>query len=156
MGRYLLLRLADAVPTILLVLTLVFIAMRILPGDPAIAALGDMATPEQLQIFREKMGLNAPLWLQYINFVWGVLTLDFGTSFMNNQSVLRLIGYNLPYTIELTVVAMFLGVGVGIPLGVLAATHRNKSADSAVRGFSLLGYAVPDFYLGALLLITSR
>jgi len=154
MARYLLLRLADAVPTILLVLTLVFIAMRILPGDPAIAALGDMATPEQLQIFREKMGLNAPLWLQYINFVWGVLTLDFGTSFMNNQSVLRLISYNLPYTIELTIVAMILGVGAGIPLGVLAATHRNKSADSAVRGFSLLGYAVPDFYLGALLLIT--
>ncbi len=154
MARYLLLRLADAVPTILLVLTLVFIAMRILPGDPAIAALGDMATPEQLELFREKMGLNAPLWLQYINFVWGMLTLDFGRSLMNNQSVLALIAYNLPYTIELTIVAMILGVGFGIPLGVLAATHRNKAADNAVRGFSLLGYAVPDFYLGALLLIT--
>ncbi|WP_037086903.1 ABC transporter permease [Neorhizobium vignae] len=154
MARYLLLRLADAIPTVLLVLTLVFIAMRILPGDPAIAALGDMATPEQLEIFRERMGLNAPLWLQYINFVWGMLTLDFGTSLMNNQSVLRLIAYNLPYTIELTIVAMIMGVGVGIPLGVLAATHRNKAADNAVRGFSLLGYAVPDFYLGALLLIT--
>jgi len=154
MARYLLLRLADAVPTVLLVLTLVFIAMRILPGDPAIAALGDMATPEQLELFREKMGLNVPLWQQYINFVWGMLTLDFGTSLMNNQSVLRLIAYNLPYTIELTIVAVIMGVGVGIPLGVLAATHRNKAADSAVRGFSLLGYAVPDFYLGALLLIT--
>lgn len=154
MARYLLLRLADAVPTILLVLTLVFIAMRILPGDPAIAALGDMATPEQLELFRERMGLNVPLWQQYINFVWGMLTLDFGTSLMNNQSVLRLIAYNLPYTIELTIVAVIMGVGVGIPLGVVAATHRNKAADSAVRGFSLLGYAVPDFYLGALLLIT--
>lgn len=154
MARYLLLRLADAVPTVLLVLTLVFIAMRILPGDPAIAALGDMATPEQLELFRERMGLNAPLWQQYINFIWGMLTLDFGTSLMNNQSVLRLITYNLPYTIELTIVAMILGVGAGIPLGVLAATHRNKTADGAVRAFSLLGYAVPDFYLGALLLIT--
>jgi peptide/nickel transport system permease protein len=153
MTRYLVLRLADAVPTVLLVLTLVFIAMRILPGDPAIAALGDMATPEQLELFREKVGLNAPLWLQYINFVWGMLTLNFGTSFMNNQSVLGLIAYNLPYTIELTIVAMILGVGAGIPLGVLAATHRNKPADSAVRGFSLVGYAIPDFYLGALLLI---
>ncbi|MCQ1853339.1 ABC transporter permease [Neorhizobium galegae] len=135
-------------------LTLVFIAMRILPGDPAIAALGDMATPEQLEIFRERMGLNAPLWMQYFSFLWGMLTLDFGTSLMNNQSVLRLIAYNLPYTIELTIVAMIMGVGVGIPLGVLAATHRNKAPDAAVRGFSLLGYAVPDFYLGALLLIT--
>jgi peptide/nickel transport system permease protein len=154
MARYLLLRLADAIPTVLLVLTLVFIAMRILPGDPAIAALGDMATPEQLELFRERMGLNAPLWMQYFSFLWGMLTLDFGTSLMNNQSVLRLIAYNLPYTIELTIVAMIMGVGVGIPLGVLAATHRNKAPDAAVRGFSLLGYAVPDFYLGALLLIT--
>ena len=154
MARYFLLRLADAVPTVWLGLTLVFIAMRILPGDPAIAALGDMATAEQLALFRERMGLNAPLWQQYIHFIWGMLTLDFGSSLMNNQPVLGLIAYNLPYTIELTIVAMILGIGVGIPLGVLAASHRNKAADSAVRGFSLLGYAVPDFYLGALLLIT--
>lgn len=154
MGKYLLLRLADAIPTVFLVLLLVFIAMRILPGDPAIAALGDMATAEQLQLFREKMGLDAPLWLQFINFVWGVLTLNLGTSMMSNQSVVGLILYNLPYTIELTIVAMIMGVTAGVPLGVLAATHRNKLPDSGVRLFSLIGYAIPDFYLGALLLIT--
>jgi peptide/nickel transport system permease protein len=154
MARYLLLRLADAVPTVFLVLLLVFIAMRILPGDPAIAALGDMATTEQLQLFRERMGLNDPLWLQFINFVKGVLTLDFGTSMMSNQKVLGLILYNLPYTIELTVVAMLIGILLGVPLGVFAATHRNKAPDSGVRAFSLIGYAIPDFYLGALLLIT--
>lgn len=154
MARYLLLRLADAVPTVFLVLLLVFIAMRILPGDPAIAALGDMATTEQLQLFRERMGLNDPLWLQFINFVKGVLTLDFGTSMMSNQSVLGLILYNLPYTIELTIVAMLIGILLGVPLGVIAATNRNKAPDSGVRAFSLIGYAIPDFYLGALLLIT--
>lgn len=154
MARYLLLRLADAVPTVFLVLLLVFIAMRILPGDPAIAALGDMATTEQLQLFREKMGLNDPLWLQFINFVKGVLTLDLGTSMMSNKSVVGLILYNLPYTIELTIVAMLMGLAAGVPLGVLAATHRNKLPDSGVRVFSLIGYAIPDFYLGALLLIT--
>lgn len=154
MTRYLLLRLADAIPTILLVLTLVFIAMRILPGDPAIAALGDNATAEQLQLFRERMGLNAPLWQQYINFVIGTLSLDFGRSAMTDQPVLGLIIYNLPYTIELTIVAMIMGVVVGVPFGVWAATHRNGLPDSAMRGFSLFGYAVPDFYLGALLLIT--
>jgi len=152
--RYLLLRLADAIPTILLVLTLVFIAMRILPGDPAIAALGDNATAEQLQLFRERMGLNAPLWQQYINFVIGTLRLDFGRSAMTDQPVLGLIVYNLPYTIELTLVAMIMGVAVGVPFGVWAATHRNGLPDSAMRGFSLFGYAIPDFYLGALLLIT--
>ncbi len=154
MGKYLVLRLLDAIPTIFLVLLLVFIAMRILPGDPAIAALGDMATTEQLQIFREKMGLNAPLWMQFFNFVWGVLTLNMGSSMMSNQPVIGLILYNLPYTIELTIVAMVMGTVVGVPLGVLAATHRNKLPDSGVRVFSLIGYAVPDFYLGALLLIT--
>jgi peptide/nickel transport system permease protein len=153
MGKYFLLRLADAVPTIWLVLTLVFIAMRILPGDPAVAALGDMALPEQLAEFREKMGLNVPLWHQYLNFLGGVLTFDFGQSYMNGASVLGLIARNLPYTIELTLVALVMGVAAGVPLGVLAATNRNKLPDSGVRVFSLIGYAIPDFYLGALLLI---
>lgn len=154
MARFLMWRLLDAVPTILLVLTLVFVCMRILPGDPALAALGDNALPDQLAAFREKMGLNVPLWQQYLNFLGGVLTLDFGRSLMNNTSVLQLLAYNLPYTIELTIAAMVMGVVAGIPLGVLAATHRNRAADAGVRVFSLIGYAIPDFYLGALLLIT--
>lgn len=154
MARYLLLRLADAIPTILLVLTLVFIAMRILPGDPALAALGDAALPEQLAEFRERMGLNVPLWQQYFNFLGGVLTLDFGRSLLSNTPVLTLIAQNLPYTIELTVVAMIMGITAGIPLGVIAATNRNKLPDGGVRVFSLIGYAIPDFFLGAILLIT--
>ena len=154
MARYFLLRLLDAIPTVLLVLTLVFIAMRILPGDPALVALGDLATPEQLEIFRERMGLNVPLWQQYFNFVVSALQLDFGRSLMTNQPVLSLIAYNLPYTIELTVVSVFMGLIVGVPLGVMAATQRNKLPDAGVRLFSLIGYAIPDFYLGALLLIT--
>jgi ABC-type dipeptide/oligopeptide/nickel transport system permease component len=153
MIRYLLMRLLDAIPTVLLVLTLVFIAMRILPGDPAIAALGDMATADQLAAFRDKMGLNAPLWLQYIHFVINACTLDFGTSFMTKQSVAGLIAYNLPYTIELTLVAIVMGIAVGVPFGVWAATHRNGGPDTSMRVFSLFGYAIPDFYLGALLLI---
>jgi ABC-type dipeptide/oligopeptide/nickel transport system permease component len=154
MAKYLIFRLLDAIPTVFLVLLLVFIAMRILPGDPAIAALGDMATTEQLQMFRERMGLNDPLWLQFVTFVKGVLTLDLDTSMMSNQPVTALIAYNLPYTIELTIVAVLMGTLAGVPLGVWAATNRNKWPDATVRGLSLIGYAVPDFYLGALLLIT--
>jgi peptide/nickel transport system permease protein len=153
MARFLAWRLADAIPTVLLVLTLVFVAMRILPGDPALAALGDNALPEQLVALREKMGLNLPLWQQYVNFLVGVLTLDFGRSLINNTPVLQLLAHHLPYTIELTLVAMVMGIVAGIPLGVLAATHRNKLPDAGVRLFSLIGYAIPDFYLGALLLI---
>ena len=153
MAKYVLVRLADAVPTVFLVLTLVFIAMRILPGDPALAALGDGALPEQLAMFRERMGLNEPLWLQYLNFLKGVLMLDFGTSLITDMPVIQLIKNNIVHTIELTVVAVAMGLILGIPLGVIAATNRNKSPDSAMRVYSLIGYAIPDFYLGAILLI---
>lgn len=153
MGQFLLRRLFDAVPTVLLVLTLVFGAMRILPGDPALAALGDNALPEQLAAFREQFGLNMPLWRQYLDFLAGVLTFDLGRSLLHNQPVVSLLAHALPFTIELTIVATLIGVAIGVPLGVLAATHRNELPDSGVRLFSLVGYAVPDFYLGALLLI---
>jgi ABC-type dipeptide/oligopeptide/nickel transport system permease component len=146
-------RLLDAVPTVLLVLTLVFIALRLLPGDPALVALGDYATPEQLALFREQMGLNVPLWQQYFIFIRDMLTLDFGQSLIDRTPVLQLLADNLPYTIELTLVATGMGLLVGIPLGVVAAVNRNKLPDAAVRVFSLVGYAIPDFYLGALLLI---
>src|SRR4051794_6215158 len=128
--------------------------MRILPGDPALAALGDNALPDQLAAFREKMGLNVPLWQQYLNFLKGVVTLDLGRSLISNTPVIQLLAHALPFTVELTLVATLMGVSAGIPLGVLAATRRNQVADSGVRLYSLVGYAVPDFYLGALLLIT--
>ncbi|MGN6490220.1 MAG: ABC transporter permease [Devosia sp.] len=153
MLRNLLVRLVDTVPTLLLVLTLVFVAMRILPGDPAVAVLGDAAAPGQLEIYREKMGLNVPIWQQYFNFLGGVLTLDLGNSYQTGQPVLQIIARALPYTIELTVVAVLLGSIIGIPLGVIAARSRNKAPDTSVRVFSLIGYAIPDFYLAALLLI---
>jgi peptide/nickel transport system permease protein len=154
MARFLLRRLFDAVPTVLLVLTLVFAAMRILPGDPALAALGDNALPEQLAAFREQFGLNQPLWRQYLDFLGGVLTFDLGRSLLHSRPVVEMLAHALPFTIELTLVATFMGVALGVPLGVLAATRRNQLPDSGVRLFSLVGYAVPDFYLGALLLIT--
>ena len=146
-------RLLDAVPTVLLVLTLVFIALRLLPGDPALVALGDYATPEQLALFREQMGLNVPLWQQYFLFIWNMLSLDFGQSLIDRRPVLQLLAENLPYTIELTLVATGMGLFIGVPLGVMAAVNRNRLPDTGVRAFSLVGYAVPDFYLGALLLI---
>ncbi|NSY46404.1 ABC transporter permease (plasmid) [Agrobacterium tumefaciens] len=147
-------KLLDAIPTLWLVLTLVFVALRILPGDPALVALGDYATPEQLALFRAQTGLDAPLWQQYFSFLWDVVRLDFGASLISKESVVGLISYNLPYTIALTLGATGLGVILGVPFGVLAAVRKNKLPDSAMRVFSLVGYAIPDFYLGAILLIT--
>lgn len=146
-------KLLDAIPTLWLVLTLVFVALRILPGDPALVALGDFATPEQLALFREQAGLDAPLWQQYFAFLWDVVTFDFGTSLITKESVAGVIGYNLPFTIGLAIGATALGVIIGVPFGVLAAVRKNKAPDQGMRVFSLVGYAIPDFYLGAILLI---
>jgi ABC-type dipeptide/oligopeptide/nickel transport system permease component len=153
MARYVMVRILDSIPTILLVLTLVFVVLRILPGDPAAAALGENARPEAVAQFREQFGLNDPIWLQYLDFLKDMLSFDFGLSIMNRVPVAELIERNLPYTLELTVAAVLIGVIFGIPAGVWAAVRRNRAPDASFRVFSLIGYAIPDFYLGSLLLI---
>ena len=146
-------RLLDAVPTVLFVITLVFVALRLLPGDPAEVVLGEYATGAQMELFREQMGLNAPLWQQYLVFIRDVVTFDLGTSLASGRAVADIIAANLPYTIELTIAAMFMGILFGIPMGVSAAVNRNGLPDTGSRIYALLGYAIPDFYLGAVLLI---
>jgi ABC-type dipeptide/oligopeptide/nickel transport system permease component len=103
-------RLLDAVPTVLLVLTLVFAALRLLPGDPALVVLGEYATQEQLALFRSRLGLDQPLWRQYLAFIVDMVTLDYGTSMINEAPVAQLLADNLPYTIELTLAATGMGV----------------------------------------------
>ncbi len=146
-------RVVDAVPTLLFVLTLVFIAMRVLPGDPALAVLGEHATITQLTEFRHKIGLDLPLWRQYVNFIRDAATFKFGNSFASNFSVAELVRLNLPYTVELTFVATVIGTVLAVPMGVVAAVRRGTALDDSTRVFSLIGYAVPDFFLGAILLI---
>lgn len=146
-------RLLDAIPTILLVLVLVFFSLRILPGDPAQVALGDQATPQQLSLFRHQMGLDVPLIQQFFTFLRNIITLDFGKSLINGIPVSQLVAQNLPYTIELTLVATAIGTLAGVPMGIMAALSRNRFPDHAARLYSLIGYAIPDFYLGAVLLI---
>ena len=153
MRKYLANRAVDAVLTVWLVLSLVFVAMRVLPGDPAMAALGDQATAEQLALFREAMGLNAPLALQYVHFLGDMMRLDFGRSFRTSESIADLLGAALPYTLELAGAALVVGAAIGVPAGVLAATRRGRAADYVARLLSLVGLCMPEFYLGALLLI---
>jgi ABC-type dipeptide/oligopeptide/nickel transport system permease component len=153
MLRTVALRIVDAVPTMLLVLTLVFLALRLLPGDPALVALGENATAAQLALFRAKLGLDVPLWQQYIGFIWNTVRLHFGNSYMNDAPIGALLMDNLPYTVELAFAATVLGVLIGMPLGVVSATRRGRVVDYGARFFALLGFTVPDFYLGALLLI---
>lgn len=153
MSAYIVQRLAFAVVTLFAVMTIVFFLVRILPGDPAYAILGDQASEENLQALRERLGLDAPLLTQYIDFLRGVVVGDWGTSLVSDRSVIDDIFAVMPATIELTVVALFLGAIIGIPSGVWSAIRRNKTADYVVRSLSLLGLSFPAFVSAVLLLL---
>ena len=153
MLRYIFRRLLLAIPTLLAVLTLVFIIARILPGDPAEAALGDYASKEAVEALREKMGLNKPLPLQYVDFLWGLVRGDLGNSMITGKSVAEQITFVLPFTLDLTIASVILGVILGVPVGIYTAIQRNSVGDYAGRIFSLAGLSVPAFYLGILLML---
>lgn len=153
MFQYALRRVLQSIPILFVVLTLVFVVVRVLPGDPAVAALGDYASKEAVDALREKLGLNAPLWLQYFRFLGDLLKGDLGTSAITGYAVATQVSKVLPHTIELTVCAIFLGYILGIPLGISAAVRRNSFVDYFNRIFSLLGLSVPAFYLGILLIL---
>jgi ABC-type dipeptide/oligopeptide/nickel transport system permease component len=150
---YIVRRLLAAIPTLLAVLTLVFIIVRIVPGDPAIAILGDQATPAAVTALDHKLGLDKPLWQQYANFVGQSLSGDFGHSMITGRPIVSEVGAVLPYTVDLTVAALLLGCLIGIPLGVWAALHRNRPIDYAARFLSLLGLSFPVFVSGIYMLL---
>ena len=147
MGEYLLRRLALAIPTLLLTMSMVFILARVVPGDPALVILGDQASLEALAALREKLGLDRPLHLQYFDFLAGILQGDLGRSLVTGKSVWLELLSVLPYTIELTLAAILLGVLFGVPLGAYAAVNRNQWPDT------LTGLSFPAFVSAILLLL---
>ena len=152
MFRYAFRRSLMAFPTMIAVLIFIFIVMRVLPGDPAYAILGDEAPPEALEQFREVWGLNEPLWVQFLNYVGGLLRGDLGISMANRREILPQILRAMPYTLDLTVAGLVVGLLLGIPLGVFTARYRNTSIDYSARVISLAGLSTPSFYLGILLI----
>jgi len=141
------------IPTLLFIVTIVFFAMHLLPGDPAIAILGEYASAEALADLREKLGLNRPLLTQYLSFLGNLIRGDLGTSLSNSKPVSFLIIRMLPYSIELSMSAILISILIGIPIGILSALKRNMFIDYIGRTFALLGFSTPSFYLGILLLI---
>jgi len=150
---YTLRRILIAIPTLIAVYTLVFLFVRVAPGDPAVAALGDYASKEAVEALREEMGLNDPLWQQYIRSLVGYFKGDLGRSLINRLPVAKQVATALPYTIELTLAGILLGAVIGIPTGILTALRRNRLPDYLGRTLSLLGLSIPAFYLGILLMI---
>lgn len=146
-------RLASTLPTLLAVLTVIFIIIRIAPGDPAIAILGDNASQQTIDALRERLGLNEPLLDQYGSFLLNALTGDLGSSLISGRSVLEEVMEALPHTLDLTIAGMIIGIVFGIPIGIAAAVYRNGPLDYVARISSLLGLSFPSFYTAILLIL---
>jgi peptide/nickel transport system permease protein len=147
---YALTRLALALPMVLLLLTMVFLLMRVAPGDPISAALGGRLPAEELERRREAAGYDRPLVVQYVEYLGDVATGDFGTTVSDNRPVMNLIAQNGAATLELTLTAMVLALVVGVGVGLVSGRFRDTPLDFGGRLFGIVIYAAPIFFLGFL------
>ena len=153
MHRYFLLRVLYTLPVIWLVVSLVFLLIHLVPGDPILQMLGEGAPVTDVQAARHAYGLDLPLGRQYLNYWGGVLRGDLGPSLRFNQSVTRLIAQRYPYTLELTLAALLVAILLSVPAGVRSAQRRNQWDDRALSVVSLFGLSFPNFALGPILIL---
>ena len=146
--RYILVRLGLTIPMVLILVSLVFFIMRVLPGDPALTILREGASDEALAEFRAVLGIDRPLHIQYFDFITGVLTLDFGESMTRNRPVVEEIKTFFPATVELAIFSMMITATVGIGFGAYAAKNRKSGRDYGIRVSSIILYSIPIFWLG--------
>lgn len=146
-------RLLVAIPTLLIISIFVFSLQKLLPGDPILAMAGEERDPATIEFLREKYRLNDPVPMQYLNWLGGVVTGDFGISLRTNQPVLELIAQKLPVTIQLAVMAMFFAMIIGIPIGILAVVKKNTWIDYTANIVALSGLSIPNFWLGIMLIL---
>jgi peptide/nickel transport system permease protein len=149
---YLLRRVLAAIPVMGVVALFVFLLLRLTPGDPAAILAGDNATPEQLERIRISLGLNQPLYTQFFTWVGSLLRGDLGTSLSSNQPVLKLIGQRIEPSIAVAIATIVLSVVIAVPLGVVAAWKRGTWIDRFVMGLSVVGFSVPVFVIGYVLI----
>ena len=164
MTRYIIRRIISVIPTLIGVTFVIFMFQRLIPGDPAIAMLGEHATEESIQRIREQFGLNRPLFLdrealedgdiagffdsQYFRYMDRLFRLDLGESIHRRIPVLETLTLRFPATVELSLLSMFLAVIIGIPVGIVSASRRNSLLDSVSMVGSLVGVSMPIFWLG--------
>jgi peptide/nickel transport system permease protein len=147
MTKYIVRRIVGAIPVLVGLSFVLFAFIHLLPGDPAVALLGQHATPDRVAKIREQLGLDQPIYIQYADYVADILRGDFGASVINNRPVLTEFASRFPGTVELTMVALALAVGLGIPLGRIAARNVQGWPDGLVTVVSLLGISIPIFVL---------
>jgi ABC-type dipeptide/oligopeptide/nickel transport system permease component len=153
MTQYIIRRLLQMIPITLGILTLVFSLIHLIPGDPAAAIAGEGARPEDIIQVRKALGLDLPLWKQYVTYISNVARGDLGRSFRTNEKVSTEILARYPATIELAMGAMFVALLVAFPLGIISAIYRNSWIDNVARFFALIGVSMPSFWFGPLLII---
>lgn len=139
--------------SLLAAVSIVFMMVHLIPGDPVRALLGDLYTAEAAERLSRQLGLDKPLWQQYLDFMTGIFQGDFGRSFNTRQPVFNEIMSNLRYTVELAIGGIIVTIVLGIPAGIIAALKRGKLADMITMSISLLGASMPAFWLGILLII---
>ncbi len=153
MTRYLLARILYTLPVIWLVVSLVFLLIHLVPGDPIQQMLGEGVPAADLQAARHAYGLDLPLSQQYMNYWKGVVHGNLGVSLRYNQSVAKLLGQRYPYTLQLTLAALLVAILLSIPAGVHSARRRNDWDDRTISVVSLFGLSFPNFALGPILIL---
>lgn len=153
MISYIIRRLLLLVPVLFGVTTLVFFLIHLIPGDPVELMMGDSAFPADKKQLREQLGLNQPLYEQYLNYMKDLITGNLGDSIHSRKPVLGAILERFPATVELMLGAMIIAIGLAIPLGLLSAVKRGSWIDQIAMLFSLIGVSIPNFWLGPMLIL---
>jgi peptide/nickel transport system permease protein len=153
MVRFIALRLGSLLLTLFIISIAIFLILEILPGDPAAVMLGTSAQPDTLAALRRQMGLDEPALVRYVGWISGMLVGNFGTSYTYGVPVLELIRERLTVSIPLMLLAMALVLAIALPLGVFAAAQRGRATDHTATVFAQLGIAVPNFWIGLLLIL---
>ena len=156
MRRYILKRFLLMIPTLLGVATLVFFLLRVVPGDIVelkYAGSGTYAPKQAIERERAQLGLDQPLWKQFVGWIWGIGHLDFGTSMWTGRPITHEISIRLELSIELALMATFVAVLISVPLGTIAAVKQDTWIDYCVRVFSIAGLAIPSFWLGIVIIL---
>ncbi|HUV72751.1 MAG TPA: ABC transporter permease [Anaerolineae bacterium] len=151
MTSYIIRRLLSLIPTLFGVSIIVFLFLRMIPGDPALALAGEHATDANVERIREEFGLNKPLPEQYITYMGKVLRGDLGRSILSRRPITDEIRVRFPATLELSICALIVALVVGLPAGIISATKRNSRIDNIAMVGSLLGISMPIFWLGLML-----
>ena len=153
MGRFAFKRFLQMIPTLFFVMLVIFSLMKLIPGDPALTLLGPEASPADIAVFREELGLNRPLPVQFLTYLRNVAHGDLGRSLIYRADVLTLIKERLPTTLALSLSALSLAILLGVPLGIFASMHHNGFWDLCITVLALLGVSVPIFWVGMLMIV---